>query len=356
LEAYIQDEIYEEYGEKVGEFSSKNIFKELYDLRRNLIIKYHQHESDDGYYYDILSVAGCKTPFDFKQKMLLVTNNGFSDFVKISQYRPVNCPTDLSELLIFEILKLKEIVIDDSYNYEAQEIYKAEPKKSEEGQDGISSGTDEYHINGEREIKYEKGHFKKFSGAKFEGNNDIEIVFNDSRMTFIQQLIPKFIEQWLIGIDEIARKIEQFNNSMLFMKLTNVPMQTKIYPTEDLCNRLAKLEIFPSTLESVFATRTNLTAGKLLSNVLKLNPGMSTGSQFYIECKSGQFYTFLIILEKYFDLDLRALEATKCFVIKDKDFDAKSYKTFKSRYNNKKMKHNITSIPALESLLEKQKM
>jgi hypothetical protein len=102
--------------------------------------------------------------------------------------------------------------------------------------------------------------------------------------------------------------------------------------TLDKCQRICELKLVPGSLRDFFITKNpELTAHKFLFDTLSINPIRHSKTYFNLECEPSKFYNFILNILNFHVLNIKNLEESNAFEIREKPFNAGNFKTFKSR-------------------------
>jgi hypothetical protein len=169
-----------------------SMFVGLKELSENIILKYKSEpflwEGEMHYSYDLIDVCGCYYIYEFKDLIRSKLREGFAEFVNRLQYVPIKDRTEAYQFLIEEVEKLRELVVEDAT---------------------IIKDGDTEEVTGV---------FKKFKAAKYIGDRDGIIAFNEEARKRVNERADLFAIAWLEMVDEIIRRIEHASYSIDLMQ------------------------------------------------------------------------------------------------------------------------------------------
>jgi hypothetical protein len=129
-------------------------------------------------------------------------------------------------------------------------------------------------------------------------------------------------------------------------KTVVIPVKNEL--TSELCEKICRVTIGSTNLVKSYepSGNSNISAGTYLYKILQPNPPNKTDGLFDVESTPGEFYNFLIALNRHIAVEFKVIEAIKCFAVKGKPFNYSSFRTYKSRAKQ----NGFVSLPALDSL------
>ena len=176
----------EENGE---EFSFQALWPTLLSLSKSLVVKYrtktHHYKEDSFVDYEVINVGGSWFGWHLRQTLIDYFKPGFEELLSRLQTIAVGDRISILEQLKYEAENLKDILVDGEYIKEEDEFG---PKK-------------EYR-------------FKRFRSLRYDGDNDLRFVFNESSRLFLDKKLTEFTTGWAEGVDEIVRKFEYLINNL----------------------------------------------------------------------------------------------------------------------------------------------
>ena len=183
-------------------YSCKVIFKNLFKISNNLIIKYYSEpKSRNGkefFKYYLSSVAGYSDALSFRQSIESETNDALQNLTKQIINIPFANQMSILNRLIEGISRLKDLIVDE-------ELY-------------LKSSSSNHYSN------------KKISNAKYIGDNDEKIIFNTGIQNRIQSQISAYIIAWLDNIAKLIGNIDILKTSLQLSHYKSPALATSTIP------------------------------------------------------------------------------------------------------------------------------